>query len=102
MLDLVINHVGDEKVILKISGRLNTDTAPEVEAVVENLDDSVNELYFDLSECEYVSSAGLRIFMATQKHMIASGKKFVLYKPKHVVVEVLEMVGMIDFMNIEQ
>ena len=49
-------------------GRLDTTTAPELEAELKNLE-GVTELKFDLAGLEYISSAGLRVLLSAQKTM---------------------------------
>ena len=62
-----------EKVTLHVSGRIDTQTSPQLEEVVLGILDGVKELVFDLSETAYVSSAGLRIFLIAQKRMARQG-----------------------------
>ena len=80
-------------------GRLDTNTAPELEAEL-TLDD-VSEVVFDLSRLEYISSAGLRIFLTAQKKMMATGGKVRLLSPNSIVRSVLDITGCADIFEIE-
>ena len=57
---------------VRLSGELNTLTAPDLEALLDKELDGVKALTLDFAECDYVSSAGLRILLATFKRMKAS------------------------------
>lgn len=82
------------KLTLKPLGRIDTVTAPELakEVVLDN----VKEIEFDLSEVDYISSAGLRIFLGTQQKMEASGGKMVLSGVKPIVKDIFDIVGFAD------
>ena len=86
------------KLSLKIIGRLDTNTSPELEAEM-NLD-GVNEVLFDLSELEYVSSAGLRIFLTAQKAMMACGGQMTIANPNATVKGVFDITGCSDIFTI--
>ena len=55
-----------ELVTLGITGRLDTTTAPNLEAVISELSEDIKELVFDVSGVEYISSAGLRVLLIMQ------------------------------------
>ena len=55
------------------SGRLDTSTSPELQAVVSENIDGVTDLTFDLKQLDYLSSAGLRVLMSSQKIMNKQG-----------------------------
>ncbi len=86
------------KLSLKVIGRLDTNTSPELEAEM-NLD-GVNEVLFDLSELEYVSSAGLRIFLTAQKAMMACGGQMTIANPNAIVKGVFDITGCSDIFTI--
>ncbi len=88
------------KLSLKITGRLDTNTSPELEAEMGL--DGVNEVYFDLEGLEYISSAGLRLLMAAQKAMIACGGSMVVARPNAIVKGVFDITGMSGIFNIVQ
>ena len=88
------------KLTILISGRLDTVTAPELEKVVDNEVSDASDVVFDLSELEYTSSAGLRIFLKTRK-LIGDRGGVTLAHASESVTEVLEMTGFTDIFNIE-
>jgi anti-sigma B factor antagonist len=61
-------------VTIKLSGSLDTATAPELERELTScLAGRVNDLVFDLADLKFVSSAGLRLFQVARKQMVARG-----------------------------
>jgi anti-anti-sigma factor len=82
----------DGKLTLALSGRLDTNTAPELESAL-NLD-GVTEVTFDFTELEYISSAGLRILMMAQKSMMACGGTMTVANPNKTVKDVFDITGM--------
>ena len=54
---------------VQLSGEMNTMTAPELTALLAKELDGVKKLILDFAECDYVSSAGLRVLLATFKQM---------------------------------
>ena len=82
-----------------IAGRLDTMTAPQLEAEIKALD-GVTELVFDFSQLEYISSAGLRVLLSAQKQMSNHGNMTVK-NVNDVVMEIFEVTGFSDILNIE-
>lgn len=83
-----------------VSGRLDTTSSPELEkTVTENLS-GVTALIFDLSEMSYTSSAGLRVFLKSQKLMSSQGE-MKLINVSEAVMEIFEMTGFTDILTIE-
>lgn len=82
----------DGVLTLKVEGRLDTNTSPELTEAVSY--DGVKEIIFDFSGLEYISSAGLRVLMTAQKTMMASKGKMVVAHPNAMVMGVFEMTGM--------
>ena len=60
-----------EALKLTVSGRLDTSTAAKLEAEVERIGEDVSDLIIDLKGLEYISSAGLRVLLSTQKQRSA-------------------------------
>ena len=85
---------------LAIQGRIDTTTAPQLEAELRSDIDGVTELYLDFTGVEYISSAGLRVLLSAQKLMSRQGK-MVLSHVNESVMEVFEVTGFSDIMTIE-
>lgn len=98
---MTINKESDgTKLTLTLEGRLDTVTAPALEAELKQSLNDVTELVFDFSTLEYISSAGLRVLLASQKTMSKQGSMVV----RHVnesIMEVFEVTGFIDILSIE-
>lgn len=93
------NREGNQ-LTLFLEGRLDTTTAPELEAVVDTALTDVETLVLDLEQLEYVSSAGLRVFLKAQKLMNTKG----IMKTIHVnetIMEVFDITGFVDILTIE-
>lgn len=101
MQNMTINKKSEgEKLTLTLSGRLDTSTAPALEAELKHSVDGVKELIFDFSDVEYISSAGLRILLAAQKVMNRQGS-MKLTGVSADVMEVFEITGFSDILTIE-
>lgn len=88
--------------VVNVAGRLDASTAPQFEEDVMGDLADVMELYFDIENLEYISSAGLRILLLSHKTMANKRGKFVVRHPRDAVVEILEMTGFSDFLTIEK
>ena len=89
-----------DELVLEITGRVDTITAPALDKTInENLGE-IKSLILDFKNLEYISSAGLRVLLGAQKKMSQIGSM----KIKNVcelVMEVFEMTGFTDILNIE-
>ena len=90
----------DTTLTLAIQGRIDTTTAPQLEAELRSDIDGVTELYLDSTGVEYISSAGLRVLLSAQKLMSRQGK-MVLSHVNESVMEVFEVTGFSDILTIE-
>ena len=81
---------------LSLDGRLDTTTAPQLDAAIKESIEGVEELTLDFSGLDYISSAGLRIFLGSQQKMTASGGKMVLSGVRPIVKEIFDIVGFSD------
>ena len=88
------------KVTLTLSGRLDTVTAPELEAALDTALGDAKELVFDFNELEYISSAGLRVLLKAQKAMNAKGDMKVT-GVNETIMEVFDITGFADILTIE-
>ncbi|MCR4708915.1 MAG: STAS domain-containing protein [Clostridiales bacterium] len=97
---VVTKNLEDKLLNVKVEGRLDTATAPELEAELAEVLDEADELVFDLEGLEYMSSAGLRILLATQKKMGLKGGMKVT-NVNDVIMEIFEITGFSDILTIE-
>ena len=92
--------LGSESVTLKVSGRLDTQTAPELEKEIDTVLTGLKELVFDMSYLEYVSSAVLRVILKAQKAMNSQGT-MKLTGVNEGIMEVFDITGFLDILTIE-
>ena len=90
----------DSNVCYALEGRLDTMTAPDLEKELKDSLDGVSELVMDFEKLDYISSAGLRVMLATQKIMNRQGG-MKLCRVKDVIMEILEVTGFTDILTIE-
>ena len=84
---------------LVLTGRLDTTTAPELEQELKTALPDVTALTFDMEALEYISSAGLRVLLSTQKIMNRQGEmKLKLVNP--TIQEIFEVTGFSDILTI--
>ena len=81
-----------------LDGRLDTTTAPEFESFLGENYDGTGSIVIDCEKLSYISSAGLRVFLATQKKTKGAMK---LINVCELVMEVFEMTGFADILVIE-
>ena len=92
--------INGDAVTLIVSGRLDTQTAPELEKELDAALPGLKELAFDMSGLEYVSSAGLRVILKAQKAMNAQGS-MKLTGVNDSIMEVFDITGFLDILTIE-
>ena len=92
--------INNESAILIVSGRLDTQTAPELENELDSVLSGLKELTFDFANLEYVSSAGLRVILKAQKAMNAQGS-MKLTGVNDSIMEVFDITGFLDILTIE-
>ncbi len=98
-MEIIKNRV-DNNLDLALIGRLDTTTAPELETVVKENVEGVTALTLDFAKLEYISSAGLRILLATQKTMNKQGT-MVIHNVNADIMEVFEITGFSDILTVE-
>lgn len=88
------------ELIITLSGRLDTTTAPQLESELKASLDGVESLILDFAELAYLSSAGLRVLLAAQKIMNRQGSMVVRHV-NETIAEVFEITGFCDILTIE-
>ncbi len=99
----------DGKIIYKISGRIDTQSAPDLQDDIDALFEKMKkegtnkiELILDFKDVEYTSSAGLRTILHTKKKIdsLAEGSKFEIVNVSPEIMEVFNMTGFSDFLSL--
>ena len=99
-MDITKNNDGNS-IIVSVSGRLNTGTAPELDKELSEVVQGTDSIVLDLQDLAYISSAGLRVVLSTQKAMNRKQGSLVVRNCKPEILEVFEMTGFVDFLTIE-
>lgn len=99
MLNINKNANGSELTIA-LTGRLDTTTAPQLEAELKQSLGGVTDLTFDIHTLDYISSAGLRVLLSAQKIMNKQGKMKIVHVSE-AVMEIFEVTGFSDILTIE-
>ena len=86
---------------LGVAGRLDTTTAPNLEAVINELSEDIKELVIDMAELEYISSAGIRVVLSAHKKMMSNQGTLRIEKANDIVREVFEMTGLLQMVEKE-
>lgn len=90
----------EDQLTLIINGRIDTTTSPQLEEEIKNYIDAITDLTLDFADVEYISSAGLRVLLATQKKMNKQGTMKVVHC-NSTVLDVFEVTGFSDILTIE-
>ena len=95
----ITKNASDGTLYITLEGRLDTNTAPQLEAELKASLSGVTELDLDFSGLEYISSAGLRVLLAAQKAMSKQGK-MIIRNVNETIMEVFEITGFVDILSI--
>ena len=85
---------------IAVEGRLDTTTAPELEAELKASLNGITQLIFDMEKLDYISSAGLRVLLSAQKVMMRQGEMKLIHV-NETVMEIFEVTGFSDILTIE-
>ena len=91
----------DSELTVALSGRLDTLTSPDLEDRLDEELEGVERLIFDLSELEYISSAGLRVLLGAYK-MMEEYNGMLIRNVTEPVMDVFEVTGFSDVLDIEK
>lgn len=92
--------VADGKATYTLVGKMTVQTTPELKEAVEATPSDVRNIDIDLADVSYVSSAGLRVFVASDKLAKMRGGVLRLLNPIDDVYEVLAMTNLTDLLEI--
>ena len=94
------SEVTNGALTIALEGRLDTTTAPQLEAELNNSLDGVKALVIDMEKLLYISSAGLRVLLKAQKVMNKQGSMTVKNVSQDIK-DIFEVTGFNELLNIE-
>ena len=93
-------NLNGTELTVTIVGRLDTTTAPQLEAEFKQSISGVEKLVLDFASLDYLSSAGLRVLLAAQKVMNKQGE-MIIKNVNDTINEIFEVTGFVDILTIE-
>ena len=97
---IIEKNLNGTELTVVIAGRLDTTTAPQLEAEFKQSISGIEKLVLDFSALEYLSSAGLRVLLGAQKVMNKQGE-MIIKNVNDTINEIFEVTGFIDILTIE-
>ncbi|MGN0613521.1 MAG: STAS domain-containing protein [Porcipelethomonas sp.] len=89
-----------ENLVISLEGRLDTSTAPQLEAEIGECLAGIKNLTVDMNALDYISSAGLRVLLKAQKQMNTQGSMKVT-NVNDSIMEVFDITGFTDILTVE-
>jgi len=99
-MNVSTNQVGTT-LDVAVDGRLDTKTAPDLEAQLNDKLNGITDINLDFSNLAYISSAGLRVLLVLKKKMAANGGDLVVLNPNDPIKEVFEVTGFDTLLTIK-
>jgi anti-anti-sigma factor len=100
-LEIVITPEANNGKRISIAGRLDSNTAPELQQSIDNeINDSVNATIMDFKGLDFLSSAGLRVIFKAKKMMDGNGGNFLMVNLQPQIKKVFEIIKALDGMNV--
>lgn len=96
----IVKTADSTSVTIAVEGRLDTTTAPQLEASIQESISGITSLVFDFADLAYISSAGLRVLLSAQKTMNKQGD-MIIRNVNETVMEIFEVTGFVDILTIE-
>ena len=97
----ITKNYDKNELTLTIEGRVDTITSQELENEINNESGNFNSLIMDFTDLEYISSAGLRVLIATQKKLKTDDIPMVIKNVNETVGEIFRMSGFDKILKIE-
>lgn len=97
----ITKNYNEKELTLSIEGRVDTITSKELEQEINDELGNFDSLIIDFTELKYISSAGLRVLIATQKKLQQENIPFVIKNVNDAVGEIFRMSGFDKILKIE-
>lgn len=93
----------DRMLFASVHGKVDASNAADFEKeIMSKLDENCRKLHIDISDMEYISSAGLRVFLRLKKSMNAREGSLAVEGANEVVYETFMITGFLDLLGIEK
>jgi len=93
-------NINEGTLTAAIIGRVDTTTAPALEAELRECYDSCESIVMDFANVQYISSAGLRVLLSAHKVMSKKGG-MKLRNVREDIMEIFDVTGFSDILDIE-
>lgn len=97
----IIKDYDENELILSIKGRIDVMTSENLENEINSEIDNFNSLILDFDGVEYISSAGLRVLVATEKKLKSKNIPFTIKNVNDAISEIFRMSGFDRILNVE-
>lgn len=94
-------NYNEKELTLSIEGRVDTITSNKLEKEIDDEMGNFNSLVLDFTDLEYISSAGLRVLISTQKKLKAEDIPMIIRNVNDIVSEIFRMSGFDKILKIE-
>ena len=104
VLGIIMNitkNYNEKELTLSVEGRIDTITSQELDKEINGEFGNFESLIMDFTKLEYISSAGLRVLIATQKKLKADNKTLTIKNVNDTVNEIFRMSGFDKILKIE-
>ena len=96
----VVKRLEGSELFVEIEGNIDTVTAPDLNASLNESINGVTSIFFDFKKVDYISSAGLRVLLSAQKIMNRQGSMKLIHV-RDEVKEIFEVTGFLDILTVE-
>ena len=96
----VVEEVKDDRVVLRLEGRLDASSSPVLEGKLQELIGNKFKILVDFSKVDYLSSAGMRLLLASTKKIKSTKGKLIFFSINDEVMEIIKMAGFERILNI--
>jgi len=101
-MNITQKDAGEVKII-DLKGNLDTNTSPDLEKQLSELmDGETKKILINLEKIDYISSAGLRVFLATAKQLKITSGELRLCNLNETVQEIFDMSGFSTILNVSK
>ena len=86
----ITKKLTDNELVISLSGRLDTASAPQLQETINTCKEDFQNLVFDFTDLDYISSAGLRVLLLSNKIMTANGKNPITIRNANEIAVVID------------